>query len=246
MITFKKVFSLLMAFVLMLSFSACSDIDPDYGVSEEKKTEQSTKDNANYDVNTKIMSSDRVMSNYFDISLFDEENYSEIYLGKKFEIDAKYVGASLPVPTKIDEMKDLGWTLAEGNEYNEKSLVFAYETIDVLFENESGIKLHAKCYNSSRSSVKLEKCHVVKFRIDNDFYTDSSNYHAFNINGITNTMAITDVINTLGVPSHFYEVSKECYYLDYFITKRDRRNGITVYINPVDDTVTAVEFSFYK
>ena len=33
---------------------------------------------------TKIMSSDRVMSRYFDISLFDEENYSEIYLGKKF------------------------------------------------------------------------------------------------------------------------------------------------------------------
>lgn len=246
MITFKKVFSLLIAFVLMLSFSACSDIDPDYGVSEEKKTEQSTKDNANYDVNTKIMSSDRVMSNYFDISLFDEENYSEIYLGKKFEIDAQYVGANLPVPTKIDEMKELGWSLAEGNEYNEKSLVFAYETIDVVFENESGLKLHAKCYNSSRSSVKLEKCYIVKFRIENDFYADSSNYHAFNINGITNTMAITDVINTLGVPSHFYEVSKECYYLDYFITKRDRRNGITVYINPVDDTVTAVEFSFYK
>ena len=246
MITFKKVFSLLVALVLMFSFSACSDIDPDYGVSEEKKTEQNTKDNANYDMNTKIMSSDRVMSNYFDISLFDEENYSEIYLGKKFEIDAKYAEATLPVPTKIDEMKDLGWILAEGNEYNEKSLVFAYETIDVLFQNENGVKLHAKCYNSSRSSVKLEKCYVVKFRIENDFYTDSSNYHAFNINGITNTMAITDIINTLGVPSHFYEVSKECYYLDYFITKRDRRNGITVYINPVDDTVTAVEFSYYK
>lgn len=246
MITFKKVFSLLVALVLMFSFSACSDIDPDYGVSEEKKTEQNTKDNANYDMNTKIMSSDRVMSNYFDISLFDEENYSEIYLGKKFEIDAKYAEATLPVPTKIDEMKDLGWILAEGNEYNEKSLVFAYETIDVLFQNENGVKLHAKCYNSSRSSVKLEKCYVVKFRIDNDFYTDSSNYHAFNINGITNTMAITDIINTLGVPSHFYEVSKESYYLDYFITKRDRRNGITVYINPVDDTVTAVEFSYYK
>ena len=246
MITFKKVFSLLVALVLMLSFSACSDVDPNYGVSEEKKTEQSAEDNANYDVNTKIMSSDRVMSNYFDISLFDEENYSEIYLGKKFEIDAEYVGDSLPVPTNIEEMKELGWTLAEGNEYNEKSLVFAYETIDVLFQNESGLKLHAKCYNSSRSSVKLEKCYVVKFRIDNDFYADSSNYHAFNINGITNTMAITDVINTLGVPSHFYEVSRECYYLDYFITKRDRRNGITVYINPADDTVTAVEFSFYK
>lgn len=246
MITFKKVFSLLIALVLMLSFTACSDIDPDYGVSKEEKTEQKAENNANYDVNTKIMSSDRVMSNYFDISLFDEENYSEIYLGKKFEIDAQYVGANLPVPTKIDEMRELGWSLAEGNEYNEKSLVFAYETIDVVFENESGLKLHAKCYNSSRSSVKLEKCYIVKFRIENDFYADSSNYHAFNINGITNTMAITDVINTLGTPSHFYEVSKESYYLDYFITKRDRRNGITVYINPVDDTVTAVEFSFYK
>ncbi len=246
MITIKKVFSLLIALVLMLSFSACSDIDPDYGVSEEKKTEQKAEDKANYDVNTKIMSSDRVMSNYFDISLFDEENYSEIYLGKKFEIDAEYAGVKLPVPTKIYEMKDLGWTLAEGNEYNEKSLVFAYETIDVVFQNENGVKLYAKCYNSSRSSVKLEKCYVVKFRIDNDFYIDSNNYNAFNINSITNTMAITDVINTLGTPSHFYEVSKECYYLDYFITKRDRRNGITVYINPVDDTVTAIEFSFYK
>ena len=59
-------------------------------------------------------------------------------------------------------------------------------------------------------------------------------------------MAITDIINTLGTPSHFYAVSETSYYLDYFITKRDRRNGITVYINPVDDNITAIEFSFYK
>ncbi len=246
MISFKKVFSLLLVLIMVFGFVGCSDIDPDYGVSENSETKEETQDDANYDPNTKIMSSDRVMSNYFDISLFDEENYSEIYLGKKFQIDAEYIGIKLPVPTKIGELKELGWQLAEGNEYNENSLVFAYETIDLIFQNENGIKLYAKCYNSSRSSVKLEKCYIVKFRIDNDFYTDSDNYNEFNINGITNTMAITDVINTLGTPSHFYEVSDECYYLDYFITKRDRRNGITVYINPVDDTVTAIEFSFYK
>ena len=192
------------------------------------------------------MSSDRVMSNYFDISLFDEENYSDIYLGKKFEINATYSGESLPVPTSLEDMAELGWNLSDGNEYNEKSLVFAYETIDVIFENANGLKVNAKCYNSSRSSVKLEKCYVVKFRIDNDFLVDSTNYKPFNINGITNTMAVTDVIDILGTPSHFYEVSTDSYYLDYFITKRDRRNGITVYINPIDDTVTAVEFSYYK
>lgn len=246
MINFKKVFSLLLVIIMIFSFVGCSDIDPDYGVSEKEVTQEEPKDEANYDPDTKIMSSDRVMSNYFDISLFDEENYSEIYLGKKFQIDAEYLGVKLPVPTKIGELKELGWQLAEGNEYNENSLVFSYETIDLMFQNENGVKLYAKCYNSSRSSVKLEKCYIVKFRIDNDFYDDSSNYSAFNVNGITNTMAITDIINTLGTPSHFYEVSDECYYLDYFITKRDRRNGITVYINPVDDTVTAIEFSFYK
>ena len=101
-------------------------------------------------------------------------------------------------------------------------------------------------YNSSRSSVKLSKCYVVKIFIENDFYKDSENYKKFNINGITNSMAITDVIHTLGTPSHFYKVSDSCYYLDYFITKKDRRNGITVYINPIDDLILSVEFSYYK
>ena len=136
--------------------------------------------------------------------------------------------------------------LAEGNEYNENSLVFSYETIDVVFQNENGLKVKAQCYNSSRSSVKLSKCYVVKFRIENDFYIDSNNYNPLNVNGITNTMAVTDVIDTLGTPSHFYAVSEDSYYLDYFISRRDRRNGITVYINPVDDTVTSVEISFNK
>lgn len=245
---FKSALTVLICLILALFFTACSSVDPNYGVSDKAVSEETEneEEKSNYDENTKIMSSDRVMSTYFDISLFDEENYSEIYLGKNFGIDAVYDGESIPVPSKLEDMIELGWSLAEGNEYNENSLVFAYETIDAVFQNENGLKIKAQFYNSSRSSVKLSKCYVVKFRIENDFYQDSSNYKPFNVNGITNTMAITDVIDTLGTPSHFYEVSEDNYYLDYFITKRDRRNGITVYINPADDIITAIEFSFYK
>ena len=59
-------------------------------------------------------------------------------------------------------------------------------------------------------------------------------------------MAITDIIDTLGTPSHFYGIADNNYYLDYFISENDRRNGITVYINPSEDSITAVEFSYYK
>ena len=111
---------------------------------------------------------------------------------------------------------------------------------------KKGNKISAQLFNSSRSSKKLSKCYVVKFSIENDFYKDHTNYNAFNINGITNEMAITDVIQILGTPSHFYSVSDTSYYLDYFISKKDRRNGITVYINPVDDVILSVEFSYYK
>ena len=245
--TFKRSFSLLISLILIFGLCACSDIDPNYGVSESSSnTSETAEPDTDETEDAKIISSDRVMSTFFDISLFDEENYSEIYLGKKFEIDGVYGGKNLPVPATLEDLAKIGWVLAEGNEYNENSLVFSYETIDVVFQNENGLKVKAQCYNSSRSSVKLSECYVVKFRIENDFYVDSNNYSPFNVNGITNTMAVTDVIDTLGTPSHFYAVSEDSYYLDYFISKRDRRNGITVYINPVDDTVTSVEFSFYK
>lgn len=247
--TFKRSFALLISLILMFGLCACSAMDPNYGVSDSssntsKATESKTDTDETED--EKIISSDKVMPTFFDISLFDEENYSEIYLGKKFKIDGVYGGKNLPVPSTLKDLAEIGWVLAEGNEYNENSLVFSYETIDVVFSNESGVKVNAQCYNSSRSSVKLSECYVVKFRIENDFYVDSNNYTPFNVNGITNTLAVTDVIDTLGTPSHFYAVSEDSYYLDYFISKRDRRNGITVYINPVDDTVTSVEFSFYK
>lgn len=247
MLKIKKIIPMLVSLMLIFALTACSEIDPDYGVvSESQSAEESKEEKSNYDENAKIMSSDRVMPKFFDISLFDEENYADIYLGKKFEIDATFVGDSFPVPAKLEEIEALGWKLSDGNEYDENSLVFTYETIDATFENEKGTKIKASFYNSSRSSHELSECNIVKFRIENDFYKDSENYSPFNINGISNTMAVTDVIDTLGTPSHFYAVSEESYYFDYFITKKDRRNGITVYVNPVDDIVTAVEFSYYK
>ena len=243
-------FALVLAVSLMLTFAACSPVDKDYGKSSqvsdvsEVSSEEDTKTSQNK--TPLIMSSDRVMSKYFDISLFDEENYADIYLGKDFGIEALYSGKKLNVPTKIDDAKRNGWSLAKGNEYNENSLVFSYETIDATLVDKKGNKLKVQFYNSSHSSVKLSQCNIVKYRIENDFYIKPKTYEKFDINGINNSMAITDIINVLGTPSHFYRVSDKSYYLDYFISKEDRRNGITIYINPLEDCITAVEFSYYE
>lgn len=240
---FKRILCLLLSTSIALTIIACDSVDkmPTENLPVTDKQSSNISDNEN-----EIFSSDRVMSQYFDISVFDEENYANIYLGKKFKINAKFLDEKLTVPTKLSELIAAGWDFAEGNTYNYNSLVFAYETIDVYLSNENGVPLHVQLYNSSRSSVTLSKCNIVKYIITNNYYQDYENYNSFNINGITNTMAITDVIHTLGTPSHFYKVSDTCYYLDYFITKKDRRNGITVYINPVDDSILSVEFSSYK
>lgn len=242
---FKK-FALIMALVtVVLSFAACSPIDKNYGVeSEVAKVEDNATPFTEKD--KKIMSSDRIMGKYFDISLFDEENYADIYLGKRFKIDASYADYEIKVPSKLDEMEKIGWNLSEGNIYAKGSLVFAYETVDATLEDKNGLKMAVQFYNSSKSSVKLSECYIVKFRIINDFYENPQGYKSFDVNGINNQMAITDIINILGTPSHFYKVADNNYYLDYFITKKDRRNGITVYINPQDDSITSIEFSYYK
>jgi 2,3-bisphosphoglycerate-independent phosphoglycerate mutase len=66
-----------LAVVLLLSFAACSPIDKNYGVTSEVATEDNITDEVAFDEERTIMSSDRVMSKYFDISLFDEENYAD-------------------------------------------------------------------------------------------------------------------------------------------------------------------------
>lgn len=233
--------------ILILSAS-CGTVDEDYGKAPQNDNQQNTADvisNRN-NADTTIMSLDRVMSNYVDISLFDEENYADIYLGKKFKINAQYLGQTLEVPTKLEDLEKNGYVLAEGNIYNAGSLVFAYESVDIILVNADGQKISAQMFNSSRSSKMLSECYVVKYSIENNYYSNPQNYNSFNINGITNSMAITDIIEILGTPSHFYAVSNNCYYLDYFISKKDRRNGITIYVNPIDDVITKIEISYYK
>jgi len=244
---FKNILALIIIAIMAISVVACSPVEKGGNSSSQQLNElKEINDNAESLTTAPIMSSDRVMSNYFDISLFDEENYSDIYLGKKFKIDAEFAGDKFNVPCKISDLAEMGWTLSDGNIYDENSLVFSYETINAQFQNEQGVNVSVQFYNSSRSSVRLSECYVVKFIIQNDFYTNPESYNAFKVNDITNTMAITDIINTLGTPSHFYAVSEECYYLDYFISRRDRRNGITIYINPIDDSIISIEFSYYK
>ena len=244
-------FLLAAVMLVVLVFCSCSPMDKNYGVSEKEEVslvEDSTEKSVNDEDDEEhvIMSSDRVMSKYFDISLFDEENYADIYLGKKFDIKALYMGKELKVPVKLKELEGMGWTLAQGNDYNANSLVFSYETIDATITDKNGVTLQVQFYNSTRSSVKLSECNLVKYRIKNEFYSNPKKYNEFDVNGISNGMAITDIINTLGTPSHFYRVSEKSYYLDYFISKDDRRNGITVYINPQDDSITSIEFSYYE
>ncbi len=248
LVTFKKILCFTLSMLLFLTITACGTVDEDYGKAPENENAQNATDiisNRN-NADTAIMSLDRVMSNYIDISLFDEENYADIYLGKKFDIDAHYIGQILEIPTKLEDLEENGWILADGNAYNANSLVFSYESVDITLVNSNGIKLSAQIFNSSRSSKALSKCYVVKYSIENNYYTNPQDYNSFNINGITNSMAITDIIEILGTPSHFYAVSENNYYLDYFITKKDRRNGITIYVNPIDDVITKIEISYYK
>ena len=199
----------LMIILITLSLSACSPVDKSYGVdsSEPAASESSVKKVSDDVSRPAIMSDDRVMPQFVDISLFDEENYSKIYLGKKFKFNVSFAGDEFSVPTTLTAIEKNGWKLLENSQYDEDSLVYACDSVDAVFENENGVKINATFFNSSNSSIKLKKCNIVKFKIENDFYTNADSYDEFNVNGVNNKMAITDIIDTLGTPSHFYGIS---------------------------------------
>lgn len=241
---FIKYVAFIMALILMLTTIGCSKVDNDYGVSSEALAD--TESVQSLQSLPEVYSLDNKMSKYFDISLFDEENYANIYLGRNFKIKANYSGSEFVFPITMEDIAKNGWHLVSGSDYDENSLVYAKETVDLYFTNEEGAKIWALFYNSSNSSVRLSKCNIAKFRIENNYFKTKEKYHKFNVNGITNTTVITDIIQILGTPSHFYQMTEDTYYFDYFLQKRDRRNKIRVYINLTDDSVTAVEFSCYK
>lgn len=241
----KKIISLILIISFIASFAACSKVDKKFGVTSDEQTTDNISSNSKNEL-PQIMSLDKNMANYFDISLFDEENYSDVYLGKNFKYNVEYDGVKLTVPQNMETLITSGWQLVEGSDYDENSLIFAQETVSLNFINQNGAKLWALFYNSSNSSVKMLKCPIVKIKIENDAFANNKNYHSFNLNNITNSTSILDVIQILGTPSHFYQVTEEIYYFDYFITKSDRRNKIRIFVNLTDDCINAIEFSYYK
>ncbi len=246
---FLKIFSIILICVFVLSLCGCKQADQVYGVSSDTETVADTVSDTVSEETAdlpEITSLDNKMSQYFDISLFDEENYADVYLGKKFEINAVYENSYFSVPTTIEEIAKSGWKLVSGSDYDEGSLVYAKETVELKFKNEDGAKITALFYNSSNTSIRLSKCNIVKFNIKNNYPKNNQDYDEFNVCGITNTSVITDIVQILGTPSHFYQKTENTYYFDYFLEKRDRRNKIRVHIDLEDDAVTAIEFSNYK
>lgn len=231
-----KLLATLMSIVIVLSLSACSEVD---NVSDVMPDETEIKTTSYVEL-PEIATLDKKMSTYFDISLFDEENYANIFLGKKFKFDITFNEKALTVPTTLEELNKNGFNISAGSDYDDDSYIYARETVTLEFTGEN-TTFTALFYNSSNSSVRLKKCKIAKIRIENNGDTPD-----FNINGIHNTSAVTDVIDALGTPSHFYAMTDDTYYFDYFILKTDRRNKIRVYVDLINDSVTAVEFSYYK
>lgn len=239
-----KLIATLMAVALLFSMAGCSKM--------EKATNNASTDTV-ADKTTEgikipeIKSDDTVMPKYVDISLYDEENYADIYLGKDFKFNITYCGTKLVLPSSLRVMKRDGWSFVPDSEYNEDSLVRAGASVEVKFMNAYNNQINAVFYNPKASSVALKKCALVKFKVlENIHDNEDSVYGQFWVNGINNDSAITDIIDFLGSPSHFYAVSPNEYYLDYFIYEKDKRSGITVYVDPTDDGVHSIEFSCYK
>ena len=235
-----RLLSLLLAAVVALSFAGCTPFDSDYG---ESQAESNPYKNVSA---PDIKSDDEKMPTFFDISLYDCENYSQIYLGKKYEYKFIYAGAELSLPGELSDMLDSGWRIAEPDKYNEKTQILPGKSLNISFINTYDKQITARFTNTSKSSVDLEDCDLVRFTVpENNYLVENSVYGQFFINGVSNESAITDVIEFLGAPSHFYAVSEDEYYLDYFLTPKDKRNKIRVYVNVSSDSVTAIEVSKY-
>lgn len=243
----KKTLCFMLCCLFIVGLTACEKFDDNYGKSSSQKQNASSNSDTKTESITipQIKSDDDIMPTYLDISLYDEENYADIYLGKDFKYKITYVGSVLEVPSSYKAMTKNGWIL-DSEEYFEDAQVLAGKTLTVDFKNEYNKKITAVFFNDKRSSVSLKKCPIVKFIIkENGALIPKSDYDQFWINGVSNVSAITDIIECLGSPSHFYNVGENKYYLDWFITENDRRSGITIYIDTAEDHIDSIEFSYY-
>lgn len=232
---------ILICFVMCLT--GCSVFDKDYGKSEPEKTSESPKVNVKI---PEIMSDDENMPTYFDISLYDEENYSDIYLGEDYKYKMTYSGSVLSLPANYKSMVKDGWLFIETDDIKPDSTIMSRRSAEVRFRGPFDKEITAVFYNSSNSSKALISCPIVKYIVnENILYRKKSVFGQFWINGVSNESAITDVIDCLGAPSHFYAVNKNNYYLDYFLTEKDKRSKIRIYVNLANDCVTRAEVSLY-
>lgn len=242
----KKFLSILLCCFTVIGLVACEKMDPNYGKSSAKVEKTENKTSQEEITVPEIKSEDDVMPTYFDISLYDEENYADIYLGKNFEYKTTYSGETLDVPTTYKNMVKNGWNLVESEEYNEESQILVGKSLKVNFVNQYNKQITAVFHNDGNSSATLKKCQIVKFIIpENVFVNPDSVYGQFWVNGVSNESAITDIIEYLGAPSHFYCVNENKYYLDWFITKNDRRSGITIYVDIAEDRIDSIEIAYY-
>ncbi|MBE6810823.1 MAG: hypothetical protein E7521_07185 [Ruminococcaceae bacterium] len=241
----KRIFSMVLCCVFLFCLSACEKFDENYGKSSARPEKSENKTSSEEIKIPEIKSDDEIMPTYVDISLYDEENYADIYLGKDFKYKITYVGSALEVPTTYKNMTQEGWSLVESPEYDENSQILAGKSITTEFINEYNKKITAVFYNSKKSSVPLKKCSIVKFIVKENIIDANAPYGQFFVNGVNNVSAITDIIERLGSPSHFYRVAENKYYLDWFISEKDRRSGITIYVDTAEDRIDSIEFSYY-
>ena len=238
----KQLTVLLIAAVVFLS--ACSPVDKEYGVGPDD-SELETTESETVTLPT-IRSEDKLMPIFFDISQYDEENYADIYLGKKYELQFTYGGTELTVPMSFKEMNAKGWEI-DSELLSPDSTLLSGETVEAEFVNKYQKRLKAVLFNAGNASARLQKCNIVKLIVpENVLLNGESSYDQFWLNGVTNFSAITDIVEYLGAPSHFYAESESGYYFDYFLTKEDKRNRITVYLDVNEDSITSIEIAKYK
>lgn len=244
----KRIICLLLCLLIVLSLVGCKKFDSDYGKATVESKEEPNEEYKDIKIPV-IKSDDSVMPNFVDISLYDEENYADIYLDENFEYNITYFGEKIDVPTTYADFTAKGWQLSDTSSYKADSQIQVGKSLEVDFfktNEEKTVKITAVFYNKGMTLATLEKCHVVKFKIkENVLLKPESQYAVFGVNGVSNASAITDIVEALGAPSHFYKMTENKYYLDWFITEKDRRSEITIYVDMAEDHIDAIEFSYY-
>lgn len=227
--------------VFVLALSGCSPVDNDYGTESKKEETVSSEVSV-----PEIKSTDTVMPIFFDISLYDEQNYSKVYLGKKFEYKITVAGTKLDFKNGYDDLLKKGWSISEEQAYTEQSTILAGKQLKIKLVNEYGKMLNAIVFNDTKSSKLLKKCKIVGFEIaENQLVASDTKYSEFWINGVSNLSAITDIIEYLGAPSHFHAEENGLYLLDWFLDEGDKRSGISVCIDVERDCVSKITVTKY-